>query len=164
MKPVVAQRHHWLNTYVGMLDAAFALTDEEQVYVAMVVADLLDALNIPGRGEPDELPPGVALEVSAGYYTVQISGRSDSHLSRSPRSTGADDIVVSVEAWTQAFVNMLMIAYPALEPIDRIAAAKGFSDLLVSLGVPARAANWFPDDVVRAYRDVDSEEFLGIVS
>ena len=78
-----AERHHWLNTYVGVLDGAFWLSDEEQYFTSDIIVRLLDSLCIPERGNPKELSPPVALEVASGYYTVQLSSPRDSGLQRS---------------------------------------------------------------------------------
>lgn len=148
-----AERHHWLNTYVGVLDGAFWLSDEEQYFTSDIIVRLLDSLCIPERGNPKELSPPVALEVASGYYTVQLSSPRDSGLQRSPRPVHESDIIVSVEAWSQALLALITTAYPDLEPIERLVTTKVLSDLLIAIGVPGRAAAFFPDDVVRAYLD-----------
>lgn len=162
---LIAERHHWLNTLVGILDSAFHLTDEEQYYTISIVATLLESLEIPERGDPAELPPAVALEVTSSFYTVRLSSPRDAHnLVRPIREVTPGDVVVSIEAWVQALTGMVLVAYPDLDPLERVAAAKVFSDLLQSLGVPNRAASFFPEDVVQAYRDVDAAGLLGAVA
>lgn len=151
--PTRAERHHWLNTIVGVLDSAFWLNDEEQYFTIDIVARLLDSLGVPDRSDPDRLPPAVALEVSSGYYTVQLNSPRDSGLARPPRAVTQTDMVVSVNAWNQALMSMLTTAYPDLEPVERVVSSKVFTDLLVAIGVPERAAAYFPDDVIRAYLD-----------
>jgi hypothetical protein len=147
------ERHHWANTITGVLDSAFHLTDEEQYFTYDIVNKLLDWLDIPDRGDPAEIPAALALEVSSGLYTVQLTSHQDSNLVRPIRAIVAADIVVSVETWGSALSSLVTIAYPDLDPAERIGLAKVFNDLLVGLGVPNRAASFFPDDVVRAYRD-----------
>jgi hypothetical protein len=46
---------------------------------------------------------------------------------------------------------MLVTAYPDFQTEEKILAAKIFTELLVALGLPSRAAAYFPDDVVRAW-------------
>lgn len=149
-----AQRHHWLNTIVGTLDAAFYLTDEEQFVTIDIVRRLLEALNIPDRSTPSRLPAAVALEAASGFYTNGLYGPRESGLERPVRPANGGDIVVSVETWCQALMSMILSAYPDLEPLERVIATKVFSDLLAGIGLPHRAAAFFPDDVVRAYHDV----------
>lgn len=158
---VWAERHHWLNTIVGLLDAAFRLTDEEQFFTFDIVARLLDSLDIPFRSEPDELPSAVLLEVSSSMFSVQLSSPRDSGLARPVRQVSHGDMVVSVEAWRNALLGLLTTAYPDLDPTERMVAAKVFDDLLVAIGVPHRAAVFFPDEVVRAYSTTDAVPFAG---
>lgn len=162
---LVAERHHWLNTLVGILDSAFHLTDEEQFFTIDITAKLLDSLDIPDRSRPAELPPAVALEVSSGFYTVRLSSPHDAPILVRPiRAANGTDTIVSVEAWVQALVGMVQVAYPDLDPLERLAASKIFSDLLTAIGVPIRVATFFPEDVVRAYRDIDAAGLLGVSS
>jgi hypothetical protein len=146
-----AQRHHWLNTIVGILDAAFHLSEEEQFQVITVVRQVLEALRIPERGTAHSLPAPVALEIASAYYTVQLSHSRSSGVVRPVRQAQASDMVVSAEAWRDAIVGMITSAYPELAPEERLFTAKIISDLLLALGVPNRAAAFFPDNVVRAY-------------
>lgn len=153
---VWAERHHWLNTVVGLLDAAFRLTDEEQFFTIDIVARLLDSLDVPFRSEPEELPAAVLLEVTSSMFTVQLSAPRDSGVVRPVRSVVAGDMVVSVEAWRNALLGLVTTAYPDLDPTERMVAAKVLDDLLVAIGVPHRAAVFFPDEVVRAYANTDA--------
>jgi hypothetical protein len=146
-----AQRHHWLNTIVGILDAAFHLSEEEQFQVITVVRQVLEALRIPERGAAHSLPAPVALEIASAYYTVQLSHARNSGAVRPVRQAQAGDMVVSAEAWRDAIVGMISSAYPDLAPEERLFTAKVVADLLAALGVPYRAAAFFPDAVVRAY-------------
>lgn len=152
---MIAQRHHWLNTFVGILDGAFHLTDEEQFFCTDIINRLLAALRVPERGVPDELPSAVALEARSGLFTVQLTGPLTTRLRRPVRAASPDDQVVSPDAWAAAFTGMLTTAYPDLAPHERVVAQKVFLDVLDALGVPARAAAYFPDDVVRAHHDFD---------
>jgi hypothetical protein len=145
------ERHHWLNTLVGMIDGAFHLTDEEQYFTIDIVRRLLDALGIPGRSVPRQIPAAVALEVAAGHYTEQIRSGRDAQLTRLVREATERDLVVSIEAWSQALVSLLLSAYPDLHPMERVVITKVFADLLAALGLPDRVATHFPDSVIRAY-------------
>jgi len=150
------ERYHWLNTIVGILDQAFHLTDEEQIQVIAHVNHLLTELNIPDRSEPSVIPPPLALEMSASFYTTQLSGPRESGLIRPIRRTTHQDMVVSVQAWDEMFLTMLTTAYPDMTPIERIYTSKQISTLLDAIGVPDRAAAFFPEDVVRVARNVDA--------
>lgn len=141
-------QHHWLNTFVGVIDAAFWLSDEEQYQVIGILRRLLTTLRIPQRGEPVELPVPLVLEVDSAFYSVAL----DAAQNRPVRPVDAADIVVSVETWRDALLSMLLVAYPDLRPEERLVAAKIFDDLLTALGVPDRAAVAFPDTVIRAYQ------------
>jgi hypothetical protein len=145
------QRHHWLNTIVGILDAAFHLSEEEQFQVITVVRQMLEALRIPDRGAAHSLPAPVALELASGYYTIQLSHARNSGALRPVRQARSSDMVVSAEAWRDSIVGMITSAYPELAPEEHLFCAKIVADLLAALGVPERAAAFFPDTVVRAY-------------
>lgn len=155
LPPIALQplRHHWLNTIVGILDTAFYLTDEEQFFVIEIVQRLLTKLQIPERGNPVTLPLPVLLEITSSFYTVQLEGPRDSNLRRPIREASGRDIVVDIEPWRQALVGLLITAYPDLEPLERVVATKIVTDLLMGIGVPKRAAAYYPDDVVRAYNE-----------
>lgn len=146
------ERHHWLNTIVGLLDVAFHLSDEEQFYTSDIVARLLDSLHIPERESSGELPPALALEVASGFYTMQLNSHRDSGVVRPIRAVAAGDVPVSLETWREAVLTMITTAY-VLNPLERLVATKVLTDLLAAIGVPERHAAFFPDSVVRAYKD-----------
>lgn len=157
------ERHHWLNTIVGILDSAFYLSDVEQVQVIAVVRDLLGALRIPERGSPEELPAPLALELYSSYYTVTLSGPRDSGATRTVRRINDTDLVVSLEAWRDAISGLFIAAHPELAPFERLTLAKVLSDLLSALGIPERAAAFFPHEVVSAYHRLP-ESRVGVVA
>lgn len=146
-----AERHHWLNTIVGILDGAFFLSDAEQLQVIVYIRRLLEGLRIPERAPARLLPAPVALELASGMYTVALAGPRQSGVKRSVRRVTSDDMVVSVDAWRDALLGMLNVAYPDLSGDERAAAGAVLSEILVGLGVPDRAAAFFPEEVVRAY-------------
>ena len=145
------KRHDWLNTYVGLLDAAFLLSEEEQFQVISIFKKLLTALRVPQRGVPAELPPALAMELSTGFYTIARVKPSDAGRKRHPRAVSQGDMVASIEAWRDVLLRMLLTAYPDMDAAERLTAAKVFEDVLAALGVPNRAAMFLPDDVVRAH-------------
>lgn len=153
---VRVERYHWLNTIVGILDQAYHLTDEEQVHVLDIVNRLLDRLDIPDRSEPVVIPTPLAMEMSSGYYSTQLAGPRESGLVRPVRQTAHADMVVSVEAWCESLLSMLTTAYADLDSYERIGTAKILADLLDAIGVPDRAAAFFPDDLLRVAREVDA--------
>lgn len=153
---VVPERHHWINTIVGLLDQAFNLTDDEQVFVIGYVDRMLEMLHIPDRADPATLPVPVVLEVSAQVYSSQLAAARESDFVRPVRLVRSGDVVVSTETWVEALLSLVVSAYPEMDPSERVIAAKCFRDLLDSLGVPDRAAAFLPDDVVRISRDVDA--------
>lgn len=148
------ERHHWLNTFLGIIDAAFNLTDAEQAHLIVIFRDLLKALQIPERGAPIEIPATLALEVTSSFHTIALAGPRDSQMQRPVRAAGPGDVVVSVEAWRDALAGLLDVAYPDLIPAERLLASKVLGDCLTGIGVPRRAAAFLPDDVVRAYRSL----------
>lgn len=154
----VPDRDDWLNTYVGVLDQAFHLTETEQVYVISTLLGLLEVLRVPERSDPVTLPPAVALEVSDRFYTRLLDGPRSSGVVRPVRFATGSDIVVSVEAWKEALVEMLTIAHVDITPSERLMAAKVFVELLAAIGVPGRAASFFPDEVVRLSRVIDAPD------
>lgn len=144
------ERHHWVSMFVGTLHAAFHLTDEEQVLALSVVNQLMEFLDVPGRGEEQELPMQLVLEVTAGFYTALLEAPAESHRGE---PAGEHDHVVPLETWRSAFLRQLSTAYPDLSPVEQVAARKVFDDLLLSLGVPDRRPSNLPANVVRAARD-----------
>lgn len=145
------ERHHWLNSLVGILDGAFHLSDMEQLQVIGYVRRLLTALRIPERGDPVVVPAAVALEAASGFYTVALNSPRESNLTRNVRGVSEDDMVVSVDAWRDALLGLITTAYPDLLPEEKLVAGAVLTDILLGLGVPQRAASFFPDAVVRAY-------------
>lgn len=147
-----AERGHWLAAFTGVLDAAFRLSEEEQFYTLDILNQLFDKLGVPERGKPRALPSPVALEVACAHYSTQMTGPRSSAIPRAVRAVSGGDIVASVETWREAFFQMILTAYPDLEPLERVVTLKVLSDLLVAIGVPDRAAYHFPDEVIRAYQ------------
>lgn len=152
----VPERHHWINTIVGILDQAFNLTDDEQIFAIGYIDQVLEVLDIPDRADPVTLPVPVVLEVSAGVYTAQLASARDNNIVRPVRATQPGDVSVSAETWVEALLLLFTSAYPEMEPSQRMIAAKHIRSLLDALGVPDRAASFLPDDVVRISRDVDA--------
>ena len=153
MPPV--EQHHWLNTIVGLLDQAFFLTDDEQIHVIRIVSSFLNELSIPDRGPVAQLPPPLALEMEDGFYTAQMSGPRSSGLVRPARAIHSGDIVLPLETWRESFMSMIDVAYPDLDPTERLIASKTLTGLLAAIGLPDRAALFFPEDVVRAATALD---------
>jgi hypothetical protein len=145
------ERHTWLNSIVGLLDTAFQLTDEELFFTSQIVKRLLEALLIPERGQPAQVPAVVAVEAEAGVLSEQINGSRSAGVPRLGRVAKSSDTVVTLEAWRQALLSLITSAYPDLEPLEVAVATQILDELLVALGLPARAALYFPDEVVRAH-------------
>jgi hypothetical protein len=49
---------------------------------------------------------------------------------------------------------MIISAYPEIDSQEKLYVSKVLNDLLLGLGLPMRAALYFPEDVVRAYQDL----------
>lgn len=150
---VSIERHHWINTVVGVIDAAWHLTDEEQFDVIRIVSTVVRQLNIPERGEPAELPVPLVLEVGAGFYANQITSTLDSGIARPIRALHTGDQTVPVEIWAQSIVSLFTTAYPDLDGVERMYLTKSFVDLLAAIGVAERAPVFLPADVVRIYEN-----------
>lgn len=150
-----AQRYHWINTIVGILDQAYHLDDVERVHVIDIVGRLLEQLNIPDREEPFAIPAPLALEISDGVYSSLLNADRDASIYE-PRLATYDDIIVSVEAWTAALLSLITTAYPDLSPEESIVTASILSKMLDAIGIPARAAAFFPDFAVRQSREIDA--------
>ena len=140
----------WLNTIVGILDSAFGLTDDEQFAVTSIVKKLLTALDIPDREIPASLPMPIVQEMYNGYYSQVL----DSSIRRPARAVTSADCVTSLEAWVNALENMILTAYPNLDAEEVLLLAKVLHDLLAAIGVPNRAAWFFPSSVVAAHREI----------
>lgn len=151
--PVPVTREHWLNTIVGVLDSAFYLTEEEQFAVASIVSRLLTTLRIPERDAAAVLPMPVVQEAHAGVYSTQLASAA-AGVRRPVRRVNEFDCATSLEAWRTGMENMFTIAYPNLEPGERILLSKVLNDLLAAIGVPTRVAAYFPDAVLRAHREI----------
>lgn len=149
-------RHHWLNTIVGLLDSAFYLSEEELYSVTYIVDRLLDTLHIPERDKAAVVPAVVDQEVRGGVYSLQLDSPRSSGLQRPVRRTTEHDCVASLEAWRNALENLVLSAYPSLSGEERVLLAKVLTDLLAAIGVPERAAAFFPDAVLRAHREIET--------
>lgn len=145
------ERHTWLNTILGILDGAFGLSDEELYFTTVIVRKLLEGLNIPERHPADILPIAVTQEAFAGVFSTQLHAPRNAGVQRIVRAVDETDTVVTLEAWRQAVMTLLLVSYPDLDPGERMWATSTIDDLLLALGVPARAAAFFPDEVVRAH-------------
>lgn len=145
------ERHTWLNTIVGIIDSAFALSDEEMYFTTVIVRKLLEGLRIPERHPADILPIAVTQEACAGVFSTQLHAHRAAGVSRIARAVASDDTVVTLEAWRQAIMTLILVSYPDLDPMERMWATGTVDELLLALGVPARAAAFFPDEVVRAH-------------
>lgn len=141
-------RADWINTLVGVIDAAFHLHPEEQRAAAAIVGQTLDFLNIPDRGVPRELPATVASEVLRGHYSRSLHGGVAEGSARVVRHVTAADHRASVDSWREALVQMLTIAYPDLDGTEQIGVHRAVNDLLLGIGVPDRAPTTLPDAVV----------------
>lgn len=150
------QRHHWLSTFVGVLDEAFHLSEEEQFAVADIVSRLLRQLHIPDRGVPQIVPIPLAQEVYASLYSQQLESRRRARLNPRTRRIDPHDCVASLEAWRSPLVDMVATAYPDLAAEERLLLTKITTDLLAAIGVPTRAASHFPDAVLNAHRNLDT--------
>lgn len=146
-------RHHWLNTYVGIIDSAFHLSDEELYGVTDIIRKLLIVLRVPERGRPAALPVPLAHEVDAAYYERALSAR-DHGPTPAARPMTDGEVGVTLEAWREALTGMLTDAYPALGPEARLTLVKVMGDLLASIGVPARAATFHPQLVINAHNSL----------
>lgn len=144
------QLSDWLATFVGVLDSAFSLSDDELFEVRRIMQRLLEALNVPGRGEPDAVPMVVRQEMLSGYYSNGLA----SPAAPAVRPANADDCVASAEAWRTALEYMLMSSYPDLTGDELLLLRKVLADLLAAIGVPNRAAAFFPEAVMAAHREI----------
>jgi hypothetical protein len=152
----IVERHDWVNALLGLLDAAFHLTEEEQAPTIQILRKLLDDLGIPGRSEPAAVPAAVAVEAAAHVFSEAMAGHRNVGLLRPIRETTPLDEEVTLDVWVEALVSMLGAAYTDLTTMERIYALKVFTELLVAIGVPDRAAYYYPDEVIRAYLEARS--------
>lgn len=148
---VNAERHTWTNTLVGVIDTAFALSEEELYFTEMIVQKMLAVLRIPERGEPVALPVAVAQELNGAVFSTLVHSPRASGYFREARAVEPSDTVVTLEAWRQALLGLITAAYPELDPVETVYATQTMDDLLLAIGVPQRAAMYLPDEVVRAH-------------
>jgi len=147
------ERHHWLNTVVGLIDSVWHLTPEEQYQTIRVVRALLERLAVPERGAPREIPASLALEVDGAYYNTQLNSTYDSGAPRPIRRVERTDYTLPVEVWCSSLTSLFTTAYPDLDPIERVLLTKTFLDLLTSLGADERSPSHIPEDVARVARE-----------
>lgn len=141
-------RHHWINTVLGLLDAAYALSQTEQAVVADALGQLFSALRIPERGCPAAVPLPVLMEYTSKVYSQAMMDRFAAGIEPPPAVVAKEgDLHAPEEAWRSAITSMIFVAYPDLAPEERVAADKVISDVLGALGVPQRRANFIPVDV-----------------
>lgn len=142
------ERHHWLSAVVGVIDAAWNLTAEEQHHVNRIVSVILDELAIPERGAPREIPAPIAMEVEGGFYSSQLH---DAVLAddRPVRPLHPGDQTATPDVWRTSLVELFTTAYPDLSGVERVWLTKTLGDLLGGIGVATRAPVWLSEDVVR---------------
>lgn len=143
------ERHHWLNAVVGVIDAAWNLTAEEQYHVTRIVAVILDKLSIPERGAPAEIPAPIAMEVEGGFYSSQMHDAALSQVERPVRALSSGDQTVAPDVWRTTLVELFTTAYPDLTGVERVWLTKTIGDLLGGIGVATRAPVWLSEDVTR---------------
>lgn len=144
-------RHSWLNTIVGMIDTAFRLSDEELFFVTEVTKKLLEGLRIPERSHPNAIPAAVAAEAESGMFALQIHEPRSAGVVRRPHRRSVKDVSVTLEAWRQALLGLLVDAYPDLTGTEILVAASTFDEMLGALGVDDRTSAFLPDEVLRAH-------------
>lgn len=147
-------KDHWLNTIVGLIDASFYLSPEEQYASTLIVSNLLGKLRIPERGRPQVIPMPVVQEMHAHYYSTALA-TVNSGLPRPTRYANQEDCVTSLEAWRSALEGMVIQAYPDLSADERLLLAKVLQDWLAAVGIPNRAASFLPSSVLKAHREID---------
>lgn len=147
------KRYHWVNTVVGILDSVFYLTDVEMYHSIDSLNKILSKLQIPERGGSVMIPASVAIEAESSFYTRSINNLEGNNKFRIPRVNIENDMIVSIDSWRDMFVNMFIITYPNMLAEEKLLLSSFFNTLLLALGVPDRAASYFPDDVVRAWKN-----------
>ncbi len=143
------ERHHWVNTVIGFLDATWHLTDIELVQVSRIVGAVLDILHIPDRGEPKEIPLPLMMEVGAGFYSRSMAASADATTPRPVRELSEGDVSFSPDIWRAAIANLFTSAYPDLDGMERVYLDKTIADVLTALGVDRRAPQFVSEDVAR---------------
>lgn len=152
-----AERHHWLNTVVGVLDSVFYLTEEETFAILEIVGSLLKNLNIPDRGIPAALPAPVAQEVAASYYSRQLANQLDSGSPRHIRPATEYDVIVGNDTWREALAALFTTAYPDITGEERLLLSKVLEDLLAAIGAPDRAPAFLPDLIIPTVKDMEGQ-------
>lgn len=140
-------RDQWVHTFMGIIDSAFELTDEEQLVTADTLRSLFSALRIPDRGSPREVPMPLLLEITSRFYTTYLRNTAKETDRPQPRAAGPGELLAPIEAWRSALANIIFLAYPDLSPEERLATDKILTDLLGALGVSRRRANFLPVDI-----------------
>lgn len=143
------EREHWLSAVVGVIDAAWNLTAEEQHHVNRIISVILDELDIPDRGDPVEIPVPIAMEVEGGFYSCQIHDAALSSEDRPVREVTEDDLTASPDVWRSSLVGLFTTAYPDLSGVERVWLSATIGELLGGIGVATRAPVWLSEDVVR---------------
>jgi hypothetical protein len=143
------ERHHWVNTIIGFLDATWHLTDIELVQVSRIIGGVLDILHIPDRGEPAEIPIPLMMEVGAGFYSRSMAASADAATPRPVRELAQGDVSFSPDIWRAAVAGLFTAAYPDLDGVERLYLDKTIADLLTALGVDRRAPQFVSEDVAR---------------
>ena len=140
----------WLATFVGVLNSAFLLTDDEQFEVRRILQRLLEVLHVPDRGTPKVVPLGLRQEMMSGHYSESLVRVATAPV----REATPADCVASAEAWRTALEYMLLSAYPDMSADEVLLMRKVLTDLLAAIGVPTRVAAFFPEAVMAAHREM----------
>lgn len=148
----VIERHHWVNTVVGVIDSAWHLTPEEQLQCIRIVGSILDVLAIPDRGPARQIPAALALEVDGGFYAAQIHSPHDSGHDRPVRHRDEATVEMPFEAWRVGLVELFTSAYPDLDLAETVWLSRKIGEVLAAIGVSDRAPVFVPEDVARHAR------------
>lgn len=138
----------WVLTMVGILDSSYGLTAQEKDFCIAAFTSLFTDLGIPHREDPTELPVPVLHQVNHKVYTRRLLAPGHD------KGRAVYNLPVSVQAWTEALLRMILTSY-RLTPEETIHAAQRISRILDFIGVPDRQAAHYPDDVVRSALEVD---------
>lgn len=147
------QRHHWIHTIVGQMDATWRLTDHEIYRCINLVDSYLKQLRIPERGEPAVIPAELALELSSQHWSRMLEPHLEAMRDRPIYHITPGERTFPLEIWRADLERQLRIAYPDLSPMENLAFSKWMTELLDALEITQRRPTYLPESTTRVADD-----------
>jgi len=131
-------RSHWVATLAGILASVWPCSLAKQHQLVRSLHRLCEALGIPERGEPHQLPIEVVLETDRGFYSELLAAAAVAG------PGGEGEPAIPLEVWSAYLTDLIAVAYPDLTGEERVLADMTFLTLLRRLGADRTPPSYHP--------------------